>query len=89
MPICGNVPCCTWKITVLRMENLCYHVASGTIAMIGGIMRTAYICTLDGKIQSAIKNDLTELGLCAEDISRAMDSRLCDLEDTIDIEKYL
>ena len=57
--------------------------------MIGEIMRTAYICTLDGKIQSAIRNDLTELGLCAEDISRAMDSRLCDLEDTIDIEKYL
>ena len=52
-------------------------------------MRTAYICTLDGKIQSAIRSDLTELGLCAEDISRAMDSRLCDLEDTIEIGKYL
>lgn len=52
-------------------------------------MRTTYICTLDGKIQSAIRSDLTELGLCAEDISRAMSSRLCDLEDTIEIGKYL
>lgn len=58
-------------------------------AMIGRIMRTTYICTLDGKIQSAIRSDLTELGLCAEDISRAMSSRLCDLEDTIEIGKYL
>lgn len=50
---------------------------------------TTFVCCLDSKTQKSIRRDLENLGLCAEDIALAMNSRLCDLEDTIDINKYL
>lgn len=50
---------------------------------------TTFVCCLDGETQKSIRRDLENLGLCTEDIALAMNSRLCDLEDTIDIDKYL
>lgn len=52
-------------------------------------MKTTYISLLSNDIQEAIERELRQLGLDDEDIELAMSSRLCDLEDTIDIEKYL
>lgn len=52
-------------------------------------MKTNYINTLSEEVQSQIKVDLQSLELDNSDIERAMNSRLCDLEDTIDINKYL
>ena len=50
---------------------------------------TTFVCCLDNESQKSIRRDLENLGLCAEDVALAMNSRLCDLEDTIDINKYL
>jgi hypothetical protein len=52
-------------------------------------MQTTYINQLPGDTQKAIKEELVGMGLSMEDIECAMDSRLCDLEDTIDITKFL
>lgn len=52
-------------------------------------MKTMRISSLSNDIQEAIERDLRQLGLDDEDIEIAMSSRLCDLEDTIDIKKYL
>lgn len=52
-------------------------------------MKTNYINTLSEEIQSQIKADLQSLELGSTDVELAMNSRLCDLEDTIDINKYL
>lgn len=52
-------------------------------------MKTKYISLLSNDIQEAIERDLRQLGLDDEDIEIAMSSRLCDLEDTIAIDKYL
>lgn len=52
-------------------------------------MKTTYIAQLPAEAQNGIKRELEELGLNEEDINNAMDSRLCDLEDTIDIKAYL
>ncbi|MDF2950575.1 MAG: hypothetical protein K0S18_158 [Anaerocolumna sp.] len=52
-------------------------------------MKTQYISTLSQEIQSQIKADLQSIGLNAQDIEIAMNSRLSDLEDTINISKYL
>jgi hypothetical protein len=52
-------------------------------------MKTLYIGQLPAETQKAIREELKKNGLNKEDIERGMDGRLCDLEDTIDIEKYL
>ena len=57
---------------------------------------TQWICSLDETIQSEIKSDI-EVALNfidnkeykADLVNAALNSRLCDLEDTIDISKYL
>ena len=59
------------------------------------IKKTSYISSLPNDIQLEIKKDLVQslknaLGYASiDDISNGMDSRLCDLSDTIDIDKYL
>lgn len=50
---------------------------------------TTYICTLSKDIQDSIHAALTDQGLQHDDIALAMNSRLCDLTDTININKYL
>ena len=51
-------------------------------------MITDYICTLDDIIQNTIRSELRSLGTSESDIELAMSSRLCDLEDSIDISDY-
>ncbi|WP_217269600.1 hypothetical protein [Neobacillus endophyticus] len=51
-------------------------------------MKTMYIAQLPIEIQKEILKKLNDLGLSKNDIKNAMDSRLCDLEDTIDITPY-
>ena len=51
--------------------------------------KTDFITTLNEEMQNEIKNELVSIGLCEEDLYAAMNSRICDLEDTINIEKYL
>ena len=50
---------------------------------------TMYISTMSITTQNSIQADLQSIGLGIDDVSTAMNSRLCDLEDTINIEKYL
>ncbi|AKR34230.1 hypothetical protein P4K49_02420 [Bacillus cereus] len=60
-------------------------------------MKTSYIFQLSKETQELIlndlKNELAKLGLNKEEfleaIDNAMNSRLCDLEDTINVNKYL
>lgn len=52
-------------------------------------MKTKYIAQFPLEVQEKINEELIALGLNREDIERAMSSRLCDLEDTIDITSYL
>ncbi|MED1303105.1 hypothetical protein ACW4EZ_25275 [Bacillus toyonensis] len=60
-------------------------------------MKTNYISQLSKETQELIlndlKNELAKLGLNKEEflevIDNAMNSRLCDLEDTINVNKYL
>lgn len=56
---------------------------------------TTWVWLLEETIQNEIKSDVTNALMYIEDqeerneaIENAMDSRLCDLEDTIDISKY-
>ncbi|MBB6454401.1 hypothetical protein HNQ94_002883 [Salirhabdus euzebyi] len=51
--------------------------------------KTTFIALLPSKIQQEIYEELKRVGLSQEDIQNAMDSRLSDLEDTINITKYL
>lgn len=51
--------------------------------------KTAFICTLPEDAQNAILLELEKLNLASEDVRLAMDSRLCDLENTLDISKFL
>jgi SOS response regulatory protein OraA/RecX len=51
-------------------------------------MKNVFIRTLSEEIQTKIKAELIQLGLDNEDIENAMDSRLSDLADTININKY-
>lgn len=48
-----------------------------------------YIDELPCSIQNSIINDLTALGLSNEDIQLAMQSKIHDLADTINIKVYL
>lgn len=52
-------------------------------------MKTMFMWQLSEEMQDEILKDLREVLDDEEDIERAMSSRLCDLEDTINIEKYL
>lgn len=47
-----------------------------------------YVCQLPEWIQNAIKNDLVVAGIDGESLDDAMNGKLCDLDDTIDISKY-
>jgi len=47
--------------------------------------KTSYIRTLSEADRISIENELKVIGIDKEKIELAMNSRLCDLEDTIDI----
>lgn len=49
---------------------------------------TTFIWFLDDNVKAEIEKDLRATGISEEDVQRGLDSRLCDLEDTIDIQKY-
>lgn len=51
--------------------------------------KTMFIVQLPEKTQKEIEKELREMNLDEEDIESAMNSRLADLSDTIDINKYL
>lgn len=51
--------------------------------------RTTYICQLSAKYQDQIREKLTEKGINKEDIETALNSRLCDLEEVLNIEEVL
>jgi hypothetical protein len=53
----------------------------------GVYMRTSYIAQLPIEIQRKINKKLILLGLSEADIEKAMSSRLCDLEETINIDQ--
>lgn len=46
---------------------------------------TQHICTLPTSVQEEIAQRLDLAGICGVDFFRAMNSRLIDLEDTIEI----
>jgi SOS response regulatory protein OraA/RecX len=52
------------------------------------MMKNVFVRTLSEEIQNEIKIELNQLGLDKEDIENALDSRLLDLADTININKY-
>jgi len=49
--------------------------------------KTIHICQLSVRYQDYIIRALTENGINKEDIETALNSRLCDLEDTINVEE--
>ena len=49
---------------------------------------TRYIWTLTQDEQAAIMTALILAGVEGDDLERAMDGRICDLEDTIDIREW-
>lgn len=49
---------------------------------------TRYIWTLPVSMQQEIYQALLLAGVEGEDLERAMDGRICDLEDTISIEEW-
>lgn len=51
--------------------------------------RTTYICQLPAKYQTQIRGELTEKGINKQDIETALDCRLCDLEEILNIEEVL
>ena len=52
-------------------------------------MSNTFIELLPGVTRQAVYPELLQLGLCDEDLDNAMNSRLCDLSDAIDINKYI
>ena len=50
---------------------------------------TRYIWTMPTGEQCEIMHALMLAGVEGDDLERAMDSRLCDLEDTIEIGRWL
>lgn len=54
-----------------------------------GSVSNQFICMLDEITQIAIRQELELIGLDAHEIEIAMDSKLCDLSDTIDVNKYI
>lgn len=51
-------------------------------------MSNTFIELLPDVIRHAVYLDLLQLGLCNEDLNNALNSRLCDLSDMININKY-
>ena len=49
------------------------------------LLNTQYIHTLPAATQLQIKSQLISIGLTNDDIQIAMNSRLCDLSDTINL----
>ena len=49
---------------------------------------TRYIWTLSQQEQQLIYERLLEAGITDEDLELALDGRVCDLEDTINIEEW-
>ena len=49
---------------------------------------TRYICTLTTKQQAAIMAALLLAGIEGNDLELAMNGRICDLEDTINVEEW-
>ena len=49
---------------------------------------TRYIWTLSAEEQQLIYERLLTAGIIDEDLERAMDGRICDLEDTIDVSDW-
>lgn len=49
--------------------------------------KTTYIAMLPLEKRNDIFRALVKAGITGEDLDNAMDSRLCDLEDTIDLKK--
>ena len=56
-----------------------------TVIKINAEDQTRYVASMDTETREQIRNLLILAELDNEDIDRAMDSRVCDLEDTIDI----
>ncbi|MCM3390196.1 hypothetical protein LG296_21150 (plasmid) [Ureibacillus chungkukjangi] len=50
---------------------------------------TVSIQTLPIIFQTSITNELRQAGIKGENLNRALSGRLCDIEDTIDIKKYV
>lgn len=51
--------------------------------------KTTYIQQMPQEVKRDIMKDLKSIGMTNEDFRIALYGRLCDLEDTIDISKYL
>ena len=51
-------------------------------------MTTEFICALPESVRIEIAWALIRAGIRGEDLQDAMDSRLCDLADTIDIGRF-
>lgn len=51
-------------------------------------MLTAYIWTLPQQVQQDIRTRLELAGIEGDDLELALDGRVCDLEDTIDIRDW-
>ena len=51
-------------------------------------MGTTYIWMLPQKVQQEIVLALLIAGIEGDDLERALDGRVCDLEDTISIEEW-
>lgn len=49
---------------------------------------TRHVATMPSEKQAEIAEALHRAGIGGDDFERAMNSRLCDLEDTIDIEEW-
>jgi len=48
-----------------------------------------YVCEMNRDEQFEIYVALLRAGVAGEDVGRGMASRLCDLEDTIDIRRWM
>lgn len=48
-----------------------------------------YVVELSEKAQAILKAKLVELGFNEQEIQDGMDSRVCDLSDTIDLDAFL
>ena len=50
---------------------------------------TEYIELLPERVQREIAEELERVGIEGEDFERAMSSRVCDLEDTVDVRRWI
>ena len=47
-----------------------------------------YVCELDKENQNKIKRELEKFGIHGDDLHRAMNSKIVDLEEIIDIKEF-